>query len=169
MLSEQIDFDSCCKENEIIEFLYQIFQNDFINSRCYLAEKIYIDPKSDKLHNGKEEIFWHVITKEDPKRKKREFDKERASRIKWIKNIIQNYHHCDIKLFYHYEKNKKIRLYLWAEKVDFIVIIQKLGKKSSYLVTSFYIDKNYNREIYSKRYDVYLNKKDERLKGCEWF
>ena len=169
MLGEQIDFNSCCKENEIIEFLYKIFQDDFINCRCYLADKIYIDPKSDKLKDGKEEIFWHVTTKDNPRSKKREFDRERASRLKWIKNIIHNYHHDDIKLFYHYEKNKKIRLYLWAEKVDFIVIIQKLGRKSSYLVTSFYINKNYNRKIYSKRYDAYLNKKDEKLNGCEWF
>ncbi len=53
--------------------------------------------------------------------------------------------------------------------VDFIVIIQKLGSKSSYLVTSFYIDKNYNKKIYQKRYENYLSNNDKKLVNCEWF
>jgi hypothetical protein len=49
------------------------------------------------------------------------------------------------------------------------VILQKLGSRSSYLVTSFYIDEDYNKNIYIKRYEAYKNKKDIRLNGCEWF
>ncbi len=169
MFDEKINFESCCDRTEITDFLYNIFKTDFIDTSCYLAGKIYIDPKSKNKKDGKENIFWHVVTKENSKTKVREFDKERASRIRWIKNIIDNCQHENIKLFYHYEKNKKIRLYLWAERVDFIVIIQKLGRKSSYLVTSFYIEKNYNKNIYFKRYNVYRDKKDMKLSDCEWF
>ena len=157
--------------DEIIELLYEIFKNDFIDNRTYLAEEIYIDPISNDIEPSvnKEKIFWHIITRVHQKSKKREFDKERAIRIKWIKSIILNYADTQIKLFYNYEKNNKIRLYLWAYNVDFVVIIQKLGKRSSYLVTSFYIDKNYNRNIYQKRYESYINKNDKRLLNCEWF
>ena len=62
-----------------------------------------------------------------------------------------------------------VTLILWAYNYDFIVIVQKLGKKSSYLITSFYIDKKYNKNIYEKRYNDYINKKDEKLKNCKWF
>jgi hypothetical protein len=72
-------------------------------------------------------------------------------------------------MFYYFESSGKIRLYLWAFEVDFIVILQKLGSSSSYLVTSFYIDKNYNKNIYTKRYEAYKNQKDINLKSCEWF
>lgn len=169
MFSATIDFQSCCKSDEIIEFLYNIFQNDFIFNRCLLANKIYIDPHSHRKKEGKEEIFWHIVTRKNQKTKKREFDRNRACRIKWIKPIILNHNHPKIKMFYYLESSGKIRLYLWAYEVDFIVILQKLGSTSSYLVTSFYIDKDYNKDIYSKRYEAYKKKKDARLNGCEWF
>jgi len=156
-------------EDKIIELLYDIFKSDFIDNRTYLAKDIYIDPKEKEKSKNKENIFWHIITRVHQKSKKRELDQQRAKRIKWIKSIILNHADSQIKLFYNYEKNNKIRLYLWAYDVDFIVIIQKLGKKSSYLVTSFYIDKHYNRNIYQKRYKNYMNKKDENLLNCEWF
>jgi len=169
MFSEILDFDTCCETSKRIDFLYDIFRNDFVDNRCYLGQKIYIDPCSNKKRDGKEKIFWHVITKQNSRTRKREFDKKRACRIKWINVIIENYLDKKIKMFYYFEANKKIRLYLWAYEVDFIVIIQKLGKKSSYLVTSFYIDRNYNKNIYKKRYEDYINRKDIRLNSCEWF
>jgi len=95
-------------------------------------------------------------------------DFDRASRIRWVKTIIENHSLDKIKLFYYCEHDGKIRLYLWAYQNDFIVILEKLGKSSSYLVTSFYVDKRYNRETYTKRYDDYINNKDGRLNGCEW-
>lgn len=87
-----------------------------------------------------------------------------------MKEILENHTHEKIKLFYHRESNKKrdIRLYLWAYKDDFVVILQKLGKSSSFLVTSFYIDHQGKRDDYQKRYEKYQNG-DETLKGCEWF
>lgn len=51
----------------------------------------------------------------------------------------------------------------------FVVILQKLGKSSTYLVTSFYIDQKYKRETYEKRFENYINKKDPNLQGVEWF
>lgn len=169
MFSEIVDVKNCCSDDALADFLYKIFKTDFIDNSTYLANKIYIDPKSKEKIDGKENIFWHVITRTNQRTKQREFDEERACRIKWIKKIIVNHGHSEIKLFYNYEKNRQVRLYLWAYNFDFIVIIQKLGKKSSYLVTSFYIDKNYNINIYNKRYEAYLHRKDMNLKDCEWF
>ena len=87
-----------------------------------------------------------------------------------MKEILANHTHEKIKLFYHRESNKKrdIRLYLWAYEEDFVVILQKLGKSSSFLVTSFYIDHQGKRDDYQKRYEKYRNG-DKTLKECEWF
>lgn len=170
MFEEIIDFKNCCQKSKKVDFLYNIFQKDFIENDTILANKMYIDPLKKDKTEGKEKIFWHIITKENQKTKQREFDDNRAARIKWIKTIIANHNDREIKLFYHYENRQKvIRLYLWAYKKDFIVIIQKLGKSSSHLVTSFYIDKNYNKNMYEKRYRNYLDKKDKNLQECEWF
>jgi len=167
MFSELLDFAAFKNEEEIIDFLYSIFQEDFVINRCHLADKIYIDPKSDKSQDGKEEIFWHVITRKD--RGKRRLDKNRACRIKWIKPIILNHTYEKIKMFYYFEDTGKIRLYLWAFEVDFVVIMQKLGTTSSYLVTSFYIDNEKKKNVFEKKFTDYVERKDTRLNNCEWF
>ncbi len=167
MFSDVVDFGSCCQADEIVDFLYVIFKNDFIDRSCHLANIIYIDPQSHKTKDGKEEIFWHVVTRKD--RGTRKLDKPRASRIKWIKPIILNYGYEKIKMFYYFEDTGKTRLYLWAFEVDFVVILQKLGASSSYLVTSFYIDNQKKRDVFERKFKEYKDKKDIRLSGCEWF
>lgn len=57
MFCEPIDFKSWSRIDEMIEFLYKIFKNDFIDTPCYLANTIYIDPRSHRKKDGKEEIF----------------------------------------------------------------------------------------------------------------
>jgi len=169
MFSKIIDFKHCCNEEQRVEYLYDIFRKDFINDKTYLNDVIYIDPKIYDRENGKEKIFWHIITRKDKKNKVREFDPFRACRIKWIKPMILNYLDEKIKFFYYYEYNKKIRLYLWAFEYDFAVILQKLGNKNSYLVTSFYIDNQRKRSVFQKKFKDYNEKTDPRLNNCEWF
>lgn len=135
MLGEVVDLKTCCDTSELVEFLYNIFRLDFIESSTFLADKIYVDPISNDKQDGKESIFWHVITRKV--NGKRMIDEPRACRIVWIKPIVINYAHSAVKMFYYYEDTKKIRLYLWVPHEDFIVILQKLGETSSYLVTSF--------------------------------
>ncbi len=177
MFAEPIELSSI-EASKIIDFLYDIFHGDFVATKAYLNATIYIDPKSNQKIDGKERVFWHLTTRKHKYKKRvgsqeqiieeRLVDFDRASRIRWVKTIIENHSLDKIKLFYYCEHDGKIRLYLWAYQNDFIVILEKLGKSSSYLVTSFYVDKRYNRETYTKRYDDYINNKDGRLNGCEW-
>ncbi len=156
-------------DNEIIELLYEIFKSDFVDSRTYLAGQIHVDPISNDIEPGinKEKIFWHIISRKD--RGRRRVDKPKACRINWIKPIITNHTHTEVKLFYYFEDNRKIRLYLWVYEKDFAVILQKLGSSSSYLVTSFYIDNQNKRDAFSRKYENYIENRDNRLDNCEWF
>lgn len=182
MFSEIIDLEDI-EISELFEVLYKYFCEDFLYTKTYLNKNIYINPrtyKKDKETN-KEIDFWHLTTKDIiyakkignkiVKIKERLPDYRRAERLRWIKNIIENHTIEDIKLFYHQETNEKrdIRLYLWLEDYDFVVILQKLGKSSSFLVTSFYIDRDGKRNEYTRRYNNYKSNSDENLKNCEWF
>lgn len=166
---------------KFFDTLYSIFHRDFVANKTYLAQKIYINPKSDDCEEDKEKVFWHLTSREETEKywengiKKtrtlgRYPDFRRAERIEWVKQIIENYQNECIKLFYHRESNKKrdIRLYLWAHNDDFVVILQKLGKSQSFLVTSFYIDNQSKRDTYQKRFENYQNG-DADLQNCEWF
>ena len=180
MFSEIIDLDTI-ETTELFDVLYEYFCEDFVDNKTYLNKSIYINPKSHQKDNDKELVFWHLTTRETKVQKKvgnrwivekdRLTDYRRSERLIWIKNIIENHFIDDIKMFYHKETNTKedIRLYLWLEDYDFVVILQKLGRSSSYLVTSFYIDRDGKRKEYLKRYNHYIRKNDEKLRNCEWF
>ncbi len=95
-------------------------------------------------------------------KRKRNTDYARSERIEWVKQILENHDHASIKLFYHQESNSKrdIRLYLWAYQHDFVVILQKLGRGCSFLVTSFYLDDGGKRRDYERRFCRYKNKEN---------
>ncbi|MZY06598.1 RlfB protein [Acinetobacter pittii] len=160
-----------------MEHFYSFFKRDFIDSDTYL-ERIYINPKKDELDDGKQKVFWHLTTRTDEvwkqngklrqKVKERFPDLNRARRICWIKEIIENYDHNDIKLFYAKHHSSKIRLYLWAYDYDFLVILQKLGRSESILVTSFYITHDGKRKELDELYNGY-NDQNSDLSNCEWF
>ncbi|MGL4671529.1 hypothetical protein [Cetobacterium sp.] len=169
MFESVIQFEVDITEEKIIEVLYEVFKDNFIDNPAYLNENIFIDPRSKFKTDGKEDIFWHIITRDYDKNGKRTLDLERGIRIGWIKPVILNCNCDKVKVFYYKESNNKVRLYLWLYEKDFIVILQKLGKSSTYLVTSFYIDQKYKRETYGKRFENYINKKDPNLQGVEWF
>ena len=167
---------------KIFDYLYkEYFYVDFIQDKTYLAGNIYIDPQCRRKDSGKELSFWHLTTREKRYTKKiggkyveykeRLLDVDRADRLEWVKKIIENHTDSRIKLFYKRETKAKkpIRLYLWAYEEDFVVILQKLGKSSSFMVTSFYITHSKKRDDYQKYFEVYKRGKDESLNGCEWF
>jgi len=180
MLSEPLNL-GVIDATALFEYLYEFFRRDFIESRTLLANTIWINPKSYDKEDGKEKVFWHLTSRDEKERVwngkqfvwnsiGRYLDYGRASRIEWVKQILLNHNSDQIKLFYHRESNTKrdIRLYLWAFNFDFVVILQKLGKSSSFLVTSFYIDHQGKRNDYEKRYENYVEG-DIELYGCEWF
>ena len=164
-----IQYDSTRSVRENLERLYKYFEDDFIINTTTLNKQydIKIDTLSKK--NNKPKIFWHVITREKEVRtrrgrtwqikKIRKFDKNRAKRIRWIKHLILNFDKVNrnILAFFYREtsgQNRgKLRLYIWAKDHDYIVILEKLNRNSSFLVTAFYIDDNYNKETYQDRYE----------------
>lgn len=181
MLEKVIDLAQI-EATEQTEYLYtEFFYPDFVGGNTYLNGQIYIDPIPFEQEDGYEKTFWHLTTrkteyfkkigKRHTKVKERLMDYARAERLDWVKKIIENIDEDIIKVFYHIESDGKeeLRLYLWLHEQDFVVILQKLGKSSSYLVTSFYIDVDKKKTVYQRRYEDYVNGNVTELIGCEWF
>lgn len=156
----------------LINHLYSIFTRDFVSAATLLNGTIWIDPQCGRKTDGKEASFWHLTTRmeEVNGEKERYTDFRRAERLEWIKLIIENHNAAEVHHFYHEEsKSKSVRLYLWAHAHDFVVILQKLGKSSSFLVTSFYVDQQHKRTDFAARLKNYRENKNPALAGCEWF
>lgn len=180
MLTPVLDLSNR-KTPDVFDYLYTFFHRDFIAQRVNLGDTLYVDPKGQGMRDGKEEVFWHITTREQKKKvkrgkhlveiKSRPFDPDRSCRIEWVKPMMLNHNHASIRLFYRKETRgkKPIRLYLWAHQEDFVVIVQKLGRSRSYLVTSFYITERYKRQSYQKWYSEYQARTNPDIVGCEWF
>ena len=168
-----IQYDSSKTVRENLENLYKYFEDDFITNTTILNNQYNIDIDTLSLKKHKPKIFWHVITREKEIRvrrgriwqtkKIRKFDKNRAKRIRWIKHLILNFDKVDrnILSFFYREtegvNRGKLRLYIWAKNHDYIVILEKLNKNSSFLVTAFFIDENYKKSSYQTRYENSCN------------
>lgn len=135
--------------------LYSIIENDFIKHNVYFnGKKIFLD--FNKTVNGKSDTFFHVLCGD----KKEYPNLRRAERIKFPRQIIENYKECDdchnkckIKMFFKKIKNKK-RYHLFSEKSRYMVVLEDEGKRMK-LVTAFYIDKDYKLYNYKKDYEKY--------------
>ena len=141
---------------EVLEKLYAIFKRDFIDDKVFYKDlKVIYDQR--KIDGDKEEAFWHLITREDPKAGRiPEYD--RAKRLPWIKPTIENHQHPDIKVWDYLEGNRRIRVYLWIENYDYVVILEKQRGKRKHLIvliTAFYVverkkkdlERRYNKKI----------------------
>jgi len=139
-----------------IEMLYEFFGADFIESMPRF-QRNDVDFSGKAKEDGKERTFWHIIT-EDSKhmprgsnKPERNIDLKRAERIRWIKEIIENYTDPSIKHWVEIQDNQK-RHYLWYRE-EFLVI---LGQQHAYpyyiLITAFYVSRS-KRPYFQERYE----------------
>ena len=127
---------------EIIERLYEVFRNDFIQNRAkHLGHDVAYNGVINKFSQGKVEGFWHVITRDDSTKTNRLIDYHRAERLPWSKPLMENPYYDEISFFFYDEgdSRKGIRHYIWLKRYNYVVVLQR--KKSHYIwVTSFYVE-----------------------------
>jgi hypothetical protein len=152
ILPDILNLNGTWSEKE--ENLYNIFRKDF-KGKNLIHDGIKVVFDARKIEGDKEEGFWHVITKTDFQTKERLLDFRRAERLHWIKIILEDSENeLSIKRWNCLDKRrKKIRRYLWLEKEDFVVVLEKSKNKKLYiLVTAYYIEGDSTRRSLNKKY-----------------
>jgi hypothetical protein len=155
---------SLCKGDykAYIEMLYEVFTEDFIESMPNFKGND-VDFTGKRKDDGKEEKFWHVITTGLGYRPKgsitneRNIDIKRAERIRWIREIIENYKDPTIKYWIEKQDNQ-IRHYLWYGDEFLVVLGQQHAYPHYHLVTAFYVNPT-KRPNYQMRCDKCSPKK----------
>lgn len=122
--------------------MYGIFLTDF-EKNPIVINRVQLSYNRNKskhpICRGKFAAFEHVITRESKHKGKRDFDKERANKIHWIKPIIENVKDNRIKYFERANDDGYNQQYYYYEEKGFIVIIREL-KPDLLLITSFSVD-----------------------------
>jgi len=130
--------------------LYKVFNNDFKKNKCHFdIWEITFDNR--KIDSSYEEGFWHLISKYDYTINHRVPDFPRAQKLTWCRPVIENHSNKLIKCWEFEEKNKRIRIYIWLEVFNYVVIIEK-RKRSAYLVSAFHVSGESSRLRLSRKY-----------------
>lgn len=130
--------------NDQLYRIYGIYLDDIVKNPIVISGRVlkYNNRKSrHPICPGKHQTFEHIITRESKISGKRNFDKERANKIHWIRPILENIDDPRIKYFERVNNEGKNQLFYWYEEKSFIVIVREI-EPDILLITSFVVDKD---------------------------
>lgn len=122
------------------------------------------------MEDGREKIFWHLTTREQRKKqiphRKRKFyrdepqpndedrlpDPPRCERLPWVHVLIENSDDPALLSWDYEEGDGTIKTYVWFRDRDFVVIMKQYPDHTRRLITSFYVDKEYKRKDFERKY-----------------
>ncbi len=139
--------------DQILDMLYTVFTNDFkISIPTHCGLKVYHDRRILADGQGKEEGFWHLISKKDRQTGERLPDFRRAERLHWARPMIENETCSELRVFDydHGTKDKGIRRYIWLEDYDYVIILQQ-QHGIFFLITGYYVSRGGKKDM-AKRY-----------------
>lgn len=153
---------------EKLEELYSIYKyRIFLGKLKFMGFDIVC--RKEPLYEGKDECFWHLITKDSDVRgniknnnnvvDRNEVDFRRVERLSWCPYLLD--HHMDKNLTCWEKsqnsknKGKHNRVYLWDENNDYVIILaedfKRDGTKKYQLITAFVTDKDITKKKFNKR------------------
>ncbi|MDN5881406.1 MAG: hypothetical protein L0H75_06525 [Nitrosospira sp.] len=152
-----------------IRALYIVFDRDF--KKCfprYRTFPVWHNRRVDRADKfGFEEGFWHLVTRDERvfncatrrNEKERLPDLGRASRVPWVRPIIE--HEDDpAVLAWDFDEEaggaKVVRSYIWLKEQDYVVVLERQRKTRGdifLLITSFHITYEAKRRDLQKRYE----------------
>ncbi len=137
------------------DLLFNCFKKDFIDNPPTINEKpIIYETAPDKHMQEYPCGFTHLITHEDKTAKERFIDYTRATKLPWVRAIIDNYNHKEVSAFRVIQSNPKYglvnNLYLWLEDENFVVIIRTITRSTAtheMLITSYNTTDHTNKKL----------------------
>jgi hypothetical protein len=137
--------------DNILARLYNVFERDFKNSKTYhRGIRVIYDGKIKHDGQGKEEGFWHIVSKKDYNTGDRLIDYLRAKRLPWAKPLMESPVRSEVKVWQYKEgADKGIRTYIWLEDYSYVLILER-KKHVFYWVTAFYVNDKKRIELQNK-------------------
>jgi len=140
--------------DKVLLRLFKVFESDFIKNKFkYNNKRLIWDARI--LEGKYPEGFWHITTRKDFITKERLPDYPRAKRLPWCKPTILNSNEPEVRLW-EVREDRKIKVYIWLEAFDYVVILQK-KEKIYFLITAYHVDGDSNRRLLTRKYNRRIN------------
>ena len=134
----------------------------------YEGNRVWFFPEKE---DGREAIFWHLTTRKQRTgsvpRRKRKFERRgnlrdgsterlpdfrRCERLPWVNPLIHHPADPNVLAWDYKEGDGTIKTYAWIKTESFVVVMKRYQDMSRRLVTSFYVDKDYTRQDFERKY-----------------
>ena len=140
--------------------MYGIFLADFHKTTLLHKGKRVMfnnNPSKHPLFRGKFQGFVHLVTRDNKYNDRRQYDRDRANRIHWIKPILENWQSPQISYFEQNNKDGELQYFYWLQAHSFIVILRELNP-DLLLVTAYCVD-DYQVSQFRRQLNEYRNRK----------
>lgn len=135
----------------VMEELYAIFRHNFIDSSAsYRGYGVWFFPEKDR---GKENIFWHLVERDDKTIGERLPDFRRSERLTWARPMLDNLGQPEILDWDYEEGNGGIHTYVWLKDFDYLIVMKKYPNGQRRLITAYYLDYENTRRKLLKKYE----------------
>ena len=156
------DLDASAPSKEQLFRIYGIYLDDFVRNEVYFEGKKVVvnrDIVKDRREGcfvGKQKTFDHLVTRKNCYTGKRQYDKDRANKIHWVRTIIECHEHSLIKRFEKNDAKGHNNILLWYEEKKYIVILRE-ERPDLFLVTGYCVD-DIEQGRFRSEYKAYKNK-----------
>lgn len=140
-------------EGDIMAYLNQLwtyFREDFIESKPSF-NGAPVGLMRAQSPDGKHQTFWHVVQTDNEGDGHRLYDPERASRVRWIRSLIEAAGRPDTNILCWVKKDRRgSRIHLTPPDLSYVVVIEE--RKGYYLLVTAYVVSYENRRDKIRRY-----------------
>lgn len=147
------DFDHDWKKHD--EAVYRKFQDDLIKTNPNFKLKRFSLNKSQMLE-GRERIFWHLVTEGNVEDENRTIDPRRCERIGWIKPVVEEYPQSRIYIWSNTRTRKQggqdKRYVLSATDFSYVVILSDKGTYAL-LITMYFVENDNRKETFRREFE----------------
>jgi hypothetical protein len=154
-LPEKLNLDAALSFESLVQKLYTVFRNDFIDTKPYFkALPVLYDNRrmDDSIYP---EGFWHIITRGKDTRL---LDYKRAKRLPWLRPLIQQAFHKELYTWSELRLDESLghssnTWYIWYKEGKYIAVLRERPGKY-FLATAFYITGDYQEKRYLAKYEA---------------
>lgn len=159
LLFDEAEMDIHGLTNDQLFRIYGIFLNDFHKNPLILNGRRITFNTNKSRHpqfKGKYQGFVHLITRDNKYNDKRQYDRDRANRIHWVRLILENCQRPIVSYFEEYNSDAVKQYFYWVQPLDFIIILREVST-DLLLVTAYCVD-NYNKTQYRNKLNNFRNR-----------
>lgn len=130
---------------------YTVFKRDWLVKPRPEFDGLVVLPNKSIVEGGREEGFWHLITRKDAKDGERYPEIKRAEKLTWARPVVEHRGDPGVTVFDYEEGNGRIRSYIWAQAFDYVVILEK-KQRVAFLITAYDVDNDATRKDLERKY-----------------